>query len=134
MEIDDKLYNKALYYTHTKEEDLLEMRRLNFYDVMVKQKNGDVFIYDNFSNSYRYVYYESDDLTDEQYTHEFTRTLRERIMRSGWNQDDIAKAAGISPITLNRYVNGHRAPDYITLHRLAKALNCSVEDFYYQKY
>ena len=134
MEIDDNLYKKALYYTHTKEEDLLEMRRLNFYDVMVKQKNGDVFIYDNFSNSYRYVYYESDDLTDEQYIHEFTRTLRERIDRCGWNQDEIADAVGISVRTLNRYVNGHSMPDYITLHRLAKFFNCSVEDFYYQKY
>lgn len=134
MEIEQSLYDKTLYYVNIKEEDILEIRRLNFYDIMVKRKDGKVFIYDNFSNSVRYVYYESDDLTDEQYRHEFTRTLRTKLSRTSRSQEEIAQAVGISLVSLNRYLNGHRTPDYITLHRLAKALDCPITDFYYQKY
>ena len=54
--------------------------------------------------------------------------LRVLIAESGWPAYQVAAAAGISPITLSRYVNRKRriSPEHRV--RLARVLGCEPED------
>lgn len=50
-----------------------------------------------------------------------------RVLCEG-RQGQIAEAAGISRIHLNRIINGHRDPSLDIVIRLADALNVSLDD------
>ena len=115
-------------------QNIITYKALNDWDLFVELKNGDKFIYDGFTNSVSFDFYESDDLTEEQMTIEFSKNLRKTIRRKFITQDELARKTGISRLSINRYINGKQLPDYITLRKLSNALGCPIEDFYYKKY
>lgn len=48
--------------------------------------------------------------------------IRAARMRAGLKQHELARMAGLHPVTLCRYETGHREPDLAALRRLAAAL------------
>jgi DNA-binding XRE family transcriptional regulator len=116
------------------EENVTTYHAISNWDLFVELKNGDRFIYDSFSNTVIFDLYETDELTDEQELKEFARNLKKMIRRSFITQEELADRIGVNRVSINRYLNGKQIPDSMTLHKIAKALNCSTEDFFYRKY
>jgi len=58
-------------------------------------------------------------------TRNFPERLAQLILRDGRNKQAIARAAGVHPSALSRWLAGS-TPDYDNLERLAGALNVSV--------
>jgi len=56
-------------------------------------------------------------------------TLREARRRRGWNQTDLAVAAGLQPALVCRYERGVK-PGQRNARRLADALGCKPEELY----
>ena len=52
----------------------------------------------------------------------FSERLSQIIRASGKDQKDVATAAGITPVTLSRWVNGHRVPRADDFQRVAEVL------------
>mgnify|MGYP002413501184 CR=1 FL=1 len=48
--------------------------------------------------------------------------IRAARRRAGLKQHELARLAGLHPVTLCRYETGHREPDLAALRRLAAAL------------
>ena len=59
-----------------------------------------------------------------------TLALREARATAGMTQARVAELAEISTMSYMRYENGQRSPDANTLIRIAKALDCNVEDLF----
>ena len=58
----------------------------------------------------------------------FSKTLRRIIQKDGRNQRELAEAAGITPVTLSRWLSGTREPRATELQQLADALGVTVTD------
>ena len=52
------------------------------------------------------------------------------IEKSGYKKKWIAKQLGVSQTVLSRWINGHSMPSLINAFKLAKILNCKVDDLY----
>lgn len=115
------------------EANIIEHYEINEWELFVRLKNGDQFIYDSFYNVIKFDSY-GHELTDEEEFKEFKRNLKKMMDRRFMTQEELADKIGIDRKTINRYINGKRIPDAIVLRKIAKALNCSVIDFYYRHF
>ncbi len=54
--------------------------------------------------------------------------LREIRKAKGLTMNELARASGVSRVSINRYELGERVPDIIIASKLALALDCKIED------
>lgn len=116
------------------EQNKIKCYAINEWDLFIELKNGDKFVYDSYHNTVIFNLHKINELTEEQEIKEFARNLCRLINRNGMTQQEFAKSIGVSRVTVNRYMNGKQIPDYLTLSKMARALKCSVDDFYYKEY
>lgn len=67
-------------------------------------------------------------MTEEELRLLFAKRIRCRIVALDINQRELARRAGITEVTLCRYIKGHRKPTYDIVIKLAKALECTPND------
>lgn len=53
--------------------------------------------------------------------------LQQAMNSAGLNQKMLAAVVGVQPVTISRYINGHREPHKGTLHMMALALHVDPE-------
>lgn len=119
----------------TKKEDITEIREINDWDLLLSFKDGTKVIYDRFTGYHRNVFYDSvHELTDEQEKQEFARRLRTMMKRKYISQEQLAELVGISRIMINKYMNGKALPSILIVRKIAKVLDCSMDDLFYRNY
>lgn len=59
----------------------------------------------------------------------FSKKLRVVIQQDGRNQRKLAELAGITPVTLSRWLSGKREPREAELQKLMAILGSSIEEF-----
>lgn len=129
-----RFYVKAEKIKKYIEQNVEEYFEINEWELFVRLKNGDKFIYDSFSNVVDFITYEDNDLSEEQERKEFAKNLK-KLMQHKWvNQEELARRLDISQVMISRYVNGQSIPNAMMLKKMAKALDCSTEDFYYKHF
>ncbi len=106
---------------------------LNPYDLLIQFRDGRVIIFDTFDNTYRYIPYANRPLTDEEEILEFSIRLKQQMRRSYIDQDELSRRTGISRNTINKYLNKKSIPNYVSLCRIADAVNCTLNDLRYRK-
>lgn len=58
------------------------------------------------------------------------RTLKVKRTERGWNQEQLAEAAGLSKSAIARYEAELNAPSFDAVCKLADALGCDTDDFH----
>ena len=48
--------------------------------------------------------------------------------KAGWSQEELAEKTGISPVMISKYMSEKATPSGHTIHRLARALGCTVAE------
>ncbi len=120
---------------HTREEDILEIKELNDWDLLIVFRNGRKVIYDRCTGYFSNVFYQDrNQITDEQEKKEFAYRLRSIMKRRCITQDQLADILNSTQTLISRYVTGETIPGSIMLNRIAKVLNCSMDDFFYKDY
>lgn len=118
-----------------KQEDILEVRQLNEWDVLIEFKDGRKFVYDGFTKYHQAVYYDNiNNITEEQEKRAFAHRLRVLMGRNRVSQEELAKEIGTSQTMISHYMNGKNLPTVITVRKIAKILNCSMDDFFPKDY
>jgi len=56
--------------------------------------------------------------------------MKQRRTDRGMTQKELARAIGVSSITIGRYEKNHRIPDSNTLIRIIQKLNCQYDDLF----
>lgn len=59
---------------------------------------------------------------------EFSRRLNKLMLDKGWNQSDLARAAGVGRDAISTYIRGRSFPEPKSLRKLADALDAKTED------
>lgn len=117
------------------EEDIQEIQELNEWDLLIVFKNGRKVIYDRATGYFNNVFYSNrNKITDEQEKKEFARRLRSLMTRRGITQEQLADILNSTQSLISRYATGETIPGAVTLNRIAKILNCSMDDFFYKDY
>lgn len=116
------------------EQNMIDCYAINEWDLFIKLRNGDEFIFDSYRNAVSFDLYKNGELTDEEERREFTKNLKKLLDRNYMTQEELANKTGISRLSINNYINGKQLPDAMKLRKMAKALGCSTEDFFYKKY
>lgn len=116
-------------------DDVEEIKELNEWDLLIVFKNGRKVVYDRFTKYFKDVFYNDiNELTEEQEKKEFAYRLRSLMGRNEITQEELADIINTSQVMISRYVRGENIPSAIVLRKMAKALNCSMDDFFYKEY
>ena len=115
-------------------KDIEEAYMVNDYDLFVKLKNGDKYLYDTFTNYFSGFYPEDYELTDDDWLMSFKTKLRKIMYHKRISQDELADCLNVSRRTISRYINGETIPDALTFKKISLALNCDMNDFFYKEY
>lgn len=117
------------------ENEIAELKELNEWDLLIEFYNGKKVILDRFTGYHKTIFYNNlNELTEEQEKKEFAYRLRSLMNRKRITQEQLADKLNTTQVMISRYVRGETIPSAITLRKIAKALDCSMDDFFYREY
>ena len=108
----------------------------HYYD---ETRRHEIRLYMN--DGYKYVYDSLDkfphpivefnstrELSDELWLKGFSDKVHSQLRKNRMTQYELAGTIGVSPVTLSRYLTYKSIPSASIVHRMAFALNCTVDD------
>lgn len=117
------------------EDEVESIEELDQWDLLITFHDGRRVMFDRYTGYHRYVFYDNvNQLTEEQEKREFAYRLRSLMGRKGIGQEELAAMIGTSQTMISHYVSGKFMPNAIVLRKIAKALNYSMDDFFYRDY
>lgn len=112
-------------------DDIEKIEELNDWDILIIFNDGRKVLYDKCTGYYKNISYDNiNELTEEQEKKEFAYKLRSLMRRNYITQDELAARVNSSQIMISRYVSGKTMPSLIMGRKIAKVLNCSMDDFF----
>ena len=121
------VYENASLYFPILIENSVDWRVHDAYSIIITHKDGGLFFYDDIGHSMRHIP-SSEEMTEELYKIEFGRKLRRLMYIRGLTQEDVAEMVGSSQDRISRYTNGKSMPGFFMVERLAKALDCPLDE------
>ena len=67
-------------------------------------------------------------MDEERWREAFKVRLYKKLYMTNMNQESLAKESGVSPVMISKYMSGKATPSGYTIHRLARALGCTVAE------
>ena len=117
------------------ENEVAEIKELNEWDLLIEFYSGKKVILDRYTGYHKDIFYQDvNELTEEQEKKEFAYRLRSLMNRKWVTQEQLANQINTSQVMISRYVRGETIPSVIVLRKMAKALECSMDDFFYREY
>ena len=127
---EDALRNFSFYYPDLAEE-VVDFRIFYYTKTLVKLSNGEVYIYDEELTTIKRMPDDPDDLTEFECRDIFSCALSHIMRVRGVTQFVLSRATGISQQAISSYIRGTRTPTFYVVDKIAKALDCSTDDFRY---
>jgi DNA-binding Xre family transcriptional regulator len=120
----------GLYFPDVLEE-AVEIRAISHDELFVKTESGACYLYDDLENSIRGLPRDMDNMTEEECSREFGKRLKRMLFQKGVTQNQLAEKTGISSVSLSQYINGKKSPGFYNLDKIARALECSLDELRY---
>ena len=111
--------------------DAVEYIERKYDEVIIKLNNGDVISFDTLYRTIRSMPKDSKSLSEDRCRFEFGIRLKRILMKSGMTQADLATITGIHQSNISDYITGKTTPSFYNVDKIAKVLNCSMDDFRY---
>lgn len=100
-------------------------------DLIIYLKSGEMVVYDPITDRCRTLPRDPLAMTAEECNAELGARLRKIMRRENCSQEELAFQTGLSKGTISCYVRGKMAPSFYYMDKIAKVLNCSLDDFRY---
>lgn len=97
----------------------------------IELDDGDRCLYDDMEHSIRWLPRDSMSLTEVEFKNEFRRRLYKLMLMKHITQEELSEKTGVTTAMISRYMTGKAVPGFYIIDKLAKALDCSVDDFRY---
>lgn len=97
-------------------------------ELTVVLDNGERVLYDDIDKTFRSLPSDNSNLTETECRIEFGVRLRKIMRRYGVTQQELAARTGITQPSISNYINGLASPSFYVVDRIAKALDCSMDD------
>ena len=105
---------------------------VNDYEMIVRLNDGDSILYDRENHTIRNLPRDASSMSEEQFRREFGYRLRRLMERRGLTQGELADRTGSSQVAISNYIRGKTTPSSYTVDKIAKALNCSIDELTYR--
>ena len=99
--------------------------------LVVTLNDGQKIVYDDLTDSTRYLNPDPDNMTEEEMLIEFRFKLRHMMALRGFNQFKLSEETNITTQMIGRYLSGASVPSIINVVKIAKALKCSLDELWY---
>ena len=129
--MDTRYENLKLYFPFIVEQ-AVQIEEEGLWYLVAHLDDGTSVIYDNYLKTIRRLPDNPRELTEEECRNEFGIRLRKVMQRKLISQKELAAKTGIDESLLSSYINGKRSPSFYKVDQIAKALDCSTEDFRYR--
>lgn len=100
-------------------------------ELLATLRDGSKIIYNDYENTVRNLPADSSNMSEEQFKREFGYRVKRIMFEKGVTQYDLSEKTGIAQETLSRYICGKNVPSFYKIDKIAKALDCSVDEFRY---
>jgi DNA-binding Xre family transcriptional regulator len=127
----DTLIQTARDYYPGIMKDAVECHEDGCMGLIIRLADGEVIQYDALEHTIRTLPPNSDALSEIECRREFAMRLRRIMYLKGVNQQYLSEATGITAVTLSNYMRGKVTPNFYNVDKIAKALDCSIEEFRY---
>ena len=124
------LKNFELYFPTNAES--MNDYEINGTTLVATLSNGRKVLYDDIINACRMLPKDPNNMTDDEIMDEFKYRLRNMMNIKGINITTLAELTGIHRPTLSNYLMGKQKPSIIKLDKIARALDCSLDDLRYR--
>lgn len=101
------------------------------FSLIVNLNDGRKLLYDDVTDSTRYLNLDPDSMTEDEIMNEFCYRLRHAMTIRGFNQLRLAEKSGISQAMIGKYLNGSSIPSILKVIQIARALKCSLDELWY---
>ena len=101
----------------------------NFEWLIVTLNDGDRIIFDYMERTIRRIPRDPGHITEREARREFGIRLRKLMFQRGMTQNDLSELTGIVRTTISDYITGKHSPSFYAVDKIAKALNCSTDEF-----
>ena len=125
-----EIHNFELHYPYIAKKVVAYNDR-GWGELLVKLEDGRFLLYDDVEHTIRYLPKDPDNLTKEECAREFGIRLQRMMDRRHVTQCDLSDITGIPQPLISHYTNGLTLPTFYNIDKIAKALNCSVDEFRY---
>lgn len=102
------------------------------WELIAYLKDGTVFSYNDYLKTLRKLPNDSKNMTETECRNEFGIRLKRFMERKGITQLELSNMTGISAPMICKYITGKASPSFYNVDKIAKALNCSIEEFRYK--
>lgn len=102
------------------------------YFLIAKLTDGSRVCYDQSDRSIRNLPSDPDTMSEVQFRREFGIRLRRLMERKRITQSELAERMGVSQTRISGYVRGKNTPSIFMVNKIAKALNCSIDELTYR--
>ena len=109
----------------------LYAEELSPYELIVETETGYTVLYNDQEGTIRSLPRDCDCMSEEECRREFKYNLRKLLADNCMTQGELAEVTGISETTICSYTSGRSLPGFYNIDKMARALNCSIEDFRY---
>lgn len=128
-----RLFEHYEHYDPPASERTVDEKYIGDFETIFILEDGSRILFDEMTKSTRIIIPAIDE-SDDIWLKEFSRKIKKKMKFKRITQIELADNIGISRLTVSRYVNGQRVPDYLTLKKISKVLNCPLDeitDFWY---
>lgn len=113
-------------------EDAIEYHENGPFELIVKLNNGRVISYYDSEQGIRRLPTDDSFLTEDECRTEFGIRLYRIMYRKGITQSELSSLTGITQSNISNYITGTKTPSFYTVDKIARALDCSIEELRYK--
>ena len=96
------------------------------FEIIMRMKNGDLMSYYEPDGSLRKL--PNNDISENECRREFGIRLTRMMWSRGITQITLSAITGIPQRSISKYMNGKMTPSFYNVERIARALDCSVDE------
>lgn len=122
------LYEQFLWHHRYLRDEVDHYEETGMGELTLYFKNGSRVIYDSFEDRCRDLPKDARTMTEKECNEEFAARLRGVMRRRGCSQRELSERTGFSQSAISKYVTGKTMPSFYSVDRIARALDCSVDD------
>lgn len=126
-----ELYKRMEMYFPFVARNLVKFSEKSAGEIIATLNDGQTVLYNDDDHTIRKLPKDSGNMTAEECKREFGYRLYRLMLRKGMNQEQLSIATGIQRPLISRYITGKTAPSFCNADRIAKVLECSMDDLRY---
>lgn len=102
----------------------------DIFELVVRLDDGEIVLYDDMLKAIRTLPNEDELTIEDNFTREFGKRLRSVLCHKCITQQELSEMTGIPRPILSRYITGKTCPSLYKANKIARALDCSLDELW----